>query len=321
MQPSSIARRETESLAEELETVPCPLCGGTDAKLRFRACDRLYGRPGDYALVECNACSLNYVNPRPTLAALGVHYPSDYFASAPPEKYPMITRQFHQFMLKAQARGRLRATERAIGKLPPGTRAVDVGCGLNELVAQMIADRGADAVGVEFSPSVVEYVRTKPDRPIVQGTLQSAGFRAGEFDLVTMIEYLEHEPNPGEVLAEARRITKPNGHLVIEIPHIAGLPARMFGSRWATLDVPRHLVFFTPETLERMLAKFGYRLIHVRPFSLPLLIGLSVATSLGYRRLNSINTFERIMVALVAMPFVPFLNWLPEFVFAVAKAE
>src|SRR5258706_2973240 len=114
---------------EPQETVPCPLCDGAESQVRFYASDILYGLPGDYALVECKSCGLNYVNPRPTFEALGRHYPEDYFASRPPEQAPWLFRPAARAILAVQAMSRVGAVERAIGRLPPGTKIVDVGCG------------------------------------------------------------------------------------------------------------------------------------------------------------------------------------------------
>jgi SAM-dependent methyltransferase len=306
---------------ESQETVPCPLCGGADAKLVFHACDRLFALPGQYSLVRCESCSLSYVNPRPTFEALGRHYPDDYFAVRPPELAPAWLRPIARLALRLQTTNRIRMAERVLGRLTPGTKVLDVGCGLNEYVGQVGRLRGCDGIGVEFKPEVVTYVREKQGTPIVQGTLQTAGFEEGQFDLVSMNEYLEHEANPVEVLTEARRVTRRGGHVAIEIPHIAGLPARIFGSRWGMLDIPRHLVFYTPETLARMLERCGYRLIHTRTFGIPFSIGASLILSLGYKRLGRMNTFDSLFVGLSSLPFLPFAPFLREFIFAVARAE
>ena len=303
--------------SEPLENVRCPLCGRDEAELRLRACDRLYGRPGDYSLVECTHCHLKYLNPRSTLEALARHYPPDYFASRSPEEAPFFLRPVPGL----QAIGRLRTLERMIGRIDPGTRLLDVGCGLNELLNQFRRLRGCDGVGVELNSKVVSYVREKRGLPIVEGTLKDARFPDASFDLTTMMQYLEHEPEPRAVLLEARRVTRPGGHLAIEIPYLDGLPARLFGSRWATLDFPRHLVFFSPATLETMLAQCGFRLLRVHKFGVPFAIGISFATALGYRHLNRMSSLEFIVMSLLSLPFAPFAPLLPEFMTVLAQAE
>ena len=41
-----------------------------------------YGLPGDYPVVRCQQCEFVYVNPRPTFASLGAHYPDGWVAWA-----------------------------------------------------------------------------------------------------------------------------------------------------------------------------------------------------------------------------------------------
>jgi hypothetical protein len=140
-------------------------------------------------------------------------------------------------------------------------------------------------------------------------------------DLVTMNEYLEHEPDPLSVLLEARRISRSGAHLVVEVPYMGGLPSRVFGSCWSQLDVPRHLAFYTPETLEKMLKRAGYRLVHTKPFGAPFSIGISVLQSLGFRKLGRLSPLEALLIALAGAPFLPLFPWLHEFMLVVARAE
>jgi SAM-dependent methyltransferase len=91
-----------------------------------------------------------------------------------------------------------------------------------------------------------------------QGSVQNAAFPDEFFDVVTMWHVLEHVPDPRETLGELRRILKPNGLLVVEVPDSASVTFRLCGDRWLQLDIPRHLQHFTPKTLVRILedAKF-----------------------------------------------------------------
>jgi SAM-dependent methyltransferase len=272
-------------------------------------------------LVECTACHLNYVNPRPTFEALGRHYPPDYFASRPPDAAPWLFRPIARAAVALQAMGRISATERVLGRLTPGTKILDIGCGLNEFLNQTMRVRRCEGIGVELNAKVVEYVRRASRAPILEGTLVDGGFDDEAFDLITMFQYLEHEPNPRQVLDEARRVVKKGGHIAIEIPHIMGLPARLFGPRWGALDLPRHLVFYTPQSLGAMLEKSGFKLLRYRPFGLPGAFGVSLAAFVGCRHLNRMNSAQMGLMTLASIPFMPFASLLPDFLFAVARAE
>jgi ubiquinone/menaquinone biosynthesis C-methylase UbiE len=222
-------------------------------------------------------------------------------------------------LIKSGSIRQIRNIERIVGRLPKKTKVVDVGCGTNMFLKHLRELRGCEGIGVDFNAKATEYIRKKLNMPVVCGTLHEAGFDNGQFDLVTMHEYLEHEPNPLHVLTEARRITRTGGHITIEVPYIGGLPAKIFRSRWSQLDVPRHLVFYTPQTLEKMLKRCGYQLISTRTFGVPFLIGMSVFHSLGCNRLVGLKGLGWFLVGVAGTPFLPFMPIMHEFMSVVAR--
>lgn len=324
MSSSYIKIRRTFDSAEhgeQQEEVDCPLCGASDEELVLIGRDLLFAKPGSYRLVKCRVCELEYVNPRPTPAALGPHYHEDYFGYAVHEKEPPLIAP----MLRAFARGisnrRIAYLEKVVGRLTPELAVLDVGCGVNRLLQRMQEVRGVEGLGVDFKPEIVEYVKDTLGMPIVEGTLHTAAFEDGRFDVVLMMEYLEHESDPKAILAEARRVTKTGGHVALEIPHIDSLPGRLFRSVWWNLDLPRHLIFPTESSLRRMLDDVGYELISVKKFTFPFYVGMSIVQALGQRHWIKNRTWFPIVSSIIGAPFIP-LQWLlPEFMFAVARAK
>jgi ubiquinone/menaquinone biosynthesis C-methylase UbiE len=314
-----VLRAFTSEWGEPLEEVSCPLCGANDAALALESSDALYGKPGRYRVVRCRACSLEYTNPRPSFDALAAHYPDDYMCYLAPDADPTMFRRVSEAIARNLTRRRLARLEKVIGRIPPELKIADVGCGLNELLATIRRERGPTGTGIDLKASMIERIEKQLHMPAVLGTLADARFADGELDLVTMLEYLEHEPNPCAVLAESRRVLKTGGHIAVEIPHMTGLPARLFKTRWFNLDVPRHLVFFDPTTLRRALADNGFELLSYEPFATPLNIGISVLFSLGGRNLTR-NPFAPLLAATLGVPFLPVQRLLPEFAFAVGRA-
>jgi ubiquinone/menaquinone biosynthesis C-methylase UbiE len=309
-----------ETANEAQEDIPCPLCGEHSPQLVLYARDRLFARPGRYTIVSCSHCELRYLSPRPTLDALGAHYPAEYFIYQPAEDMPAFARPMARFFSSARWSESITRLERVRGKLQPDTRVVDVGCGLNDYLVTLKKLRGIEGVGVDFSPEAAAYVRDKLHMPVHAGTLQQANFPDGAFDVVSMNEYLEHEPNPRDVLREARRITATGGHLCLEVPYIESWPARVFGSRWSQIDAPRHLIHFSEKTLREMLRRSGFELVHTETFSIPYVIGFSVLQALGRRNLGRLSVWDRSLAMLLATPLILLAPWLDEFRFAVARA-
>jgi SAM-dependent methyltransferase len=90
------------------------------------------------------------------------------------------------------------------------------------------------------------------------GTLVEAAFDDSCFDLVTLWSALEHTNEPRANLIEARRILKPGGTLIVQVPNAASYQARWFNGSWFSLDAPRHRYHFSATGLDRLLSQTGF---------------------------------------------------------------
>lgn len=315
------ASAKSEPTREILEEIACPLCGAPSFDPFLRGRDRLFARGGRYHLVRCRQCTLIFQNPRPTPTSLALHYPDAYFCYLPLEDMRSPKRWIAAAALCELTGRAIRLLERCTGRLTPDAQVLDVGCGINHLLRELRRRRGCTGVGVDFKAEVVAYVRDRLQMPVVHGTLPDARFDAGRFDVVFMTEYLEHEPQPLAILREARRVLRPGGHLAIEVPYIGGWPARIFRSCWSQLDLPRHLVFYTPHTLDDALRRTGFRVLQVRRYGAAFSTGASLMNLLGYRWMGRLRTVELLAVAALGLPSLPFTPLLHEFLHVVARAE
>ena len=105
---------------------------------------------------------------------------------------------------------------------------------------------------------------------------------------------------------------------MIEVPPISSRGARWFKNYWSQLDLPRHLMFFTPQTLGQMLRATGYEMVSVEQIYGS--IGVSLLHVLGYENMGRLSLRDIIATAFATLPLVPFLAFLPEFMFVVARA-
>ena len=53
----------------------------------------------------------------------------------------------------------------------------------------------------------------------------------GTFDVILMLNLIEHVDNPGELLRKAHRLLAPNGIVVVKTPNTDSLDARLFRNR------------------------------------------------------------------------------------------
>lgn len=151
--------------------------------------------------------------------------------------------------------------------MPPrnNARALDVGCGVGYYV-RALRDLGWRAWGVERSPD-----RAARANIIGRGTLVADAhdlpFSAATFDALFLWHVLEHLSAPLEGVREARRLLVPGGILLIEVPNLRSLQARVFGPRWLHLAWDVHYWHFTARHLYLLLEKAGFT--RVRTWSVP----------------------------------------------------
>jgi SAM-dependent methyltransferase len=95
-------------------------------------------------------------------------------------------------------------------------------------------------------------------------TDQELAARTGQFDVVTMLEVIEHVLDPLVVLQHARRLLKPNGILYLTTGNAQPYRDRLLAWRYVIPEI--HVSFFEPCTLEAALTRAGFRPeYHVRP--------------------------------------------------------
>lgn len=309
--------------SSDFESVPCPGCGSNEPITLHRVRDHLFAAPGEFTLVRCGRCGLVYLNPRPTLEELQQFYPSNYFCYQPvmePEAPAEGDQDIPLGGLTGRlARQRIGQLETHVGRVSPSSRVLDVGCGANAFLFHLRRLRGCETLGIDFNAAVVEAIHRKLQMPALWGSILDLELPAAGFDGVAMYEYLEHEGRPYEVIAEACRLTRPGGWLVIETPNIASGLAKLFGRKWCQLDAPRHLVLYEPATITRMLDRCGYEVIAVRPLTYQWMLGFSVLVALGFRRLGRLRPLETALAVAATLPFA-YLPWLfPEFMRVYAR--
>lgn len=96
-----------------------------------------------------------------------------------------------------------------------GTRYLDVGCGAG-MAAQIAASRGADVSGIDAADALLAIARTRtPGADFRQGDLEELPFADQTFGLVTGFNSFQYAGNPFVALSEARRVTKPDGAIIV----------------------------------------------------------------------------------------------------------
>lgn len=125
--------------------------------------------------------------------------------------------------------GRWARARRWLSQKPSGAgRVLDVGSAFGFGTNQVSRAQGATwTAGIETDHGyVLNASRSYRCLPFVRGSAQELPFTSGSMDSVTLLDVLEHLAKPERALAEARRVLRIGGQLVLTVPHqgaLAGL--------------------------------------------------------------------------------------------------
>jgi SAM-dependent methyltransferase len=142
----------------------------------------------------------------------------------------------------------------------PGT-LLDAGAGRGRFVAAARA-AGYDAFGIEPSTRGAAAAAAI-GAPVQRVGIESAEIEDGSLDCVTLWHVLEHLDDPSAALGRIAGWLAPGGALLVGVPNLASLQARLSGERWYHLDVPRHRVHFTAAGLDQLLRGHGLEPVRV----------------------------------------------------------
>jgi 2-polyprenyl-6-hydroxyphenyl methylase/3-demethylubiquinone-9 3-methyltransferase len=99
-----------------------------------------------------------------------------------------------------------------------GRKVIDIGCG-GGILAESMAKKGADVTGIDLSEKALKVADLHSLESGVQVRYQliaaeeMAAKEAGQYDVVTCMEMLEHVPDPASIVRAAATLVKPGGHV------------------------------------------------------------------------------------------------------------
>ncbi len=198
---------------------------------------------------KCRACGLSLVNPLGNFR--GENETQEYFLN---DYLPLHLANRENSL--AERRAHLAAIQRHF-HLPAKPRLLDVGCALGFMLQEAKA-AGWEPVGVETSEFAAAYAAEQVGCPVHAGTLHKAAFSSASFDVVTLMDVIEHVPDSSELLSEIYRILRPGGVLFLVTPNFASLFVWLYGLKAYGVWPDQHVVYFQPSTIAKLLRKVGF---------------------------------------------------------------
>lgn len=99
-----------------------------------------------------------------------------------------------------------------------GKKVLDIGCG-GGILTESMAKEGAQVSGIDMGEMPLEVAKLhmlESGLDIDYQKITAEEFaekHAGEFDVVTCLEMLEHVPDPSSIIQACRKLVKPDGHV------------------------------------------------------------------------------------------------------------
>lgn len=228
------------------DATSCPACGAFVSTRRWSK---------HRGFCQCPRCGVLYRHPQPDDQTLAVAYASCYY---PRDAEARSTYGNTPYALNEQLLSCLRREH----LLPPrGGRLLDFGCGVGEF-ADLATRQGLDVDAVE--PDDVARGAAAALGIRVHATLEAlrADGRTG-YDVITLVDVLEHVRHPLALLQALRTIVRPSGALYIGVPDFRSAQARVLGGRWDQASNPTHLFLFSPSSLRRLLSLAGFSMVRL----------------------------------------------------------
>jgi putative hydrolase of the HAD superfamily len=246
------SRNKANGEPMEAREAECWICGSTmTRRLRpstisreidsrsVRITDSAYGQTG--ALRECRRCGFVFCDPVPREDLVSLYRQMD----DPDYQQTSDTRSVQMRHL----------LDIALTHCPEARSLLDVGAGTGLMVKEAMS-RGLLAEGVEPSRWCVDTGLQANRVSLLCGTLEELGGRLGQYDIVALVDVVEHVSDPLDLLRRAGSHMKPDGIMMIVTPDFSSAFARLMGRYWWHCRVA-HVCYFNPGSMTRALHAAG----------------------------------------------------------------
>ena len=201
---------------------------------------------------------------------------------------------------------------RRIVQPPKRARVLEVGCGTGHNLAMLGEFGKLDAC--ELDAIARGMASDRLGRPVLEARLPDLSmFKAGSYDLIALLDVLEHVPDDLGSLKAIRGLLKPGGALVLTVPANKWM--------WSAHDVAHHhFRRYTKSELARLFRQAGYDIQLHSYFNTLLFPAVAAARLIGKLRgnetpddampgkrvneiLNKVFGFEAGLIGRLPMPF------------------
>ena len=184
---------------------------------------------------------------------------------------------------------------RALGPTE-GLRCLDLGSD-NGVVSLLLRRRGGSWASGDLTPETVESIRALVETDVHPVDAARLPFADAAFDVVAVVDMLEHAPDEAAFARELARVTRPGGRLVVNTPHLKRTLLKRLRHAIGQTDAKHgHLrPGYTPERLRELLEP-AFALESQRTYSRFFSEAVDTALNWGVERLGKGSSAKGVVV-------------------------
>jgi SAM-dependent methyltransferase len=146
---------------------------------------------------------------------------------------------------------------------PKHAGILDAGCATGMYLYFLKMQGYHNIHGLEMSAKAADFGR-RMGLDIRTGTISECELEPHSFDIIRLHHVLEHVPDPRGDLHKLVKALRPGGLLLLRVPVLRSVEATLLKSRWASWDPPRHIYYFTPESIGTLLKNSNLSVVKTR---------------------------------------------------------
>ncbi len=199
-------------------------------------------------ILECRSCELGITVP-PSTPVEKKDLPYDFASYRSQEKRYM---------------GRVEAIVAHLSRHRSSGRVLDIGGGFG-LLSSVLLDKGytVDTIEPYLTP---EYLKNNEKAHIIKLDLDTyLAHSTNTYDLIIMLDVLEHLPDPVHVLHNLKQILNKDGLIILQMPNYKSVMANICKD-WSWWMIEDHLFHFSPKSLQLIAKKTNLELVELHTY-------------------------------------------------------
>ncbi len=233
-------------LSDNLNNLFCKYPNNTDAAIKTSYSITRDRRDFLGQLKQCRDCGMVWKYPRPVNISTYYERMVDDLYN---EELKARRKTFSQIII-------------LIEKFKKSGRLLDIGCATGCFL-NIARNRGWQVCGIELSRWAADFASKTFGINVICGDIKHVNLSSSSFDVITLIDTMEHLTAPFEILKQLHAVQRKGGVLYILIPDIGSWAARIFKGRWWGIS-EFHLNYFSKKTINSFLSKAGYKILVCR---------------------------------------------------------